>query len=158
LPPCSALFVFPKTVGVGQDPHALPAVGSADVVSTHHERPAGVTCRFQVAEHPVSASIAESRYVLSENPTGSELANETMELAPEPASLSVDPGSLSGAGDVLAGEASGDAINPGNPICSQYFGIERPYVVVDRYPRPVFRQYFTREILALAEGDGLEAA
>lgn len=37
----------------GDNPHTLPAVWRPNVVSTHHERPAGVARRVQVSEHLV---------------------------------------------------------------------------------------------------------
>jgi len=51
--------------------------------STHHERPAGVACRLQVGEHPVSASSSKARYILSEDPRRSELGDDSGELKEE---------------------------------------------------------------------------
>jgi hypothetical protein len=71
---------FPSLAsGVGQssdDPDPISPVGSADVTSTHHERPAGVASLLQPAKDDVSASTAESRDVLNENPIGSHLLHD----------------------------------------------------------------------------------
>lgn len=100
-------------VAVGHDPDAVPLVWGADMTSTHHERPAGVARLLQVIEDSVCASSSESRYVLSKDPTWSELADDVDELAPEAGALAVEARALPRARDVLAGEAAGDEIDMG---------------------------------------------
>jgi hypothetical protein len=51
--------------------------------STHHDRPSGVAASFQVREHPIAASAAERRNVLSDDPSGSELVDDAVHLGPE---------------------------------------------------------------------------
>jgi hypothetical protein len=79
--------------------------------STHHERPAGVVRRLQVAEDDICAATAQSRYVLDEHPAWPELADDAGELAPEAAPPAGDPDALSRCGDVLAGEAATDEVD-----------------------------------------------
>jgi len=49
------------TPAMGRDPRSVSLVRGADMLSTHHERPAGVAFVFQVPDDPVSSSSAESR-------------------------------------------------------------------------------------------------
>jgi hypothetical protein len=79
--------------------------------STHHERPAGVARRLQVAEHGICAATAQSRHVLDEHVAWPELANDASELAPEAAAESGDADAPARGGDVLAGKAAGDEID-----------------------------------------------
>ena len=79
----------------------------AEVTSVHHERPAGVARRFQAAEDDVGSPSAEMSDVLSEYPTGSQLAHEPQHLPPQSAALAVHALLGSCAADVLAGEAAG---------------------------------------------------
>ena len=69
--------------GVTQSPddeHPVPAVGSSDVSSTHHERRAGVPAFLQRSEHFIRAPSAESRDVLKQYPTGSHLRHDPQKL------------------------------------------------------------------------------
>jgi hypothetical protein len=79
-----------------------------DSPSTHHDRPDLVPEFFQVSEYAVSASHSESRYVLSEHPTGSDFSNDSEHFEPEAAPFARDARAFAGRGDVLAGEPSGD--------------------------------------------------
>lgn len=54
----------------------------ADVVSTHHERPALVTRILQPAENGVSASMVESRHVLNNAPMWSGVSNNPEHVEP----------------------------------------------------------------------------
>ena len=65
-------LLLPSTaLGVGHDPNSVSPVRGSDMASTHHERPCGVVCCLQIAEHFVSCDSSEARDVLSEHPTGS---------------------------------------------------------------------------------------
>jgi hypothetical protein len=97
--------------GVGDDPDPVPAVGSASVTSTHHERPSGVACLVQIVKDPVSALSSEARHVLNEAPSGSHTSHQPGELRPESGPISVKPSAQSRDGDVLAGESSGDEVD-----------------------------------------------
>jgi hypothetical protein len=81
------------------------------VSSTHHERPAGVARRLQVAEDGICTATAQSRHVLDEHPAWTEFADDAGELPPEAAAESGDPDAPAGGGDVLAGEAASDEID-----------------------------------------------
>jgi hypothetical protein len=96
---------------VGHDPDPIASMRGADMSSTHHQRPAGVTSGLQVSENPVSAVSSEARDVLNENPLGSQLSHQPRELAPESASLAVDACSEPSGTDILAGEPSCDEIH-----------------------------------------------
>jgi hypothetical protein len=68
---------------VGNNPDPLASVGRAGMESTHHDRPSGVAASFQVREHPVAASAAESRNILSDDPSGSGFLDDAVHLDPE---------------------------------------------------------------------------
>jgi hypothetical protein len=140
----------------GDNPHPLATVRGSNVVSTHHERPAGVAFRFQIFEHPVSSESAEARHVLSEHPTGSHLSHDPEHLAPQPGAcggvVRAEAGSLAGKGYVLAGKSSGHKVN-----CSDIGPPERAHVGVDRDAGPVVLEHRAAEGLDLAEGHRAEA-
>jgi hypothetical protein len=99
---------------VGHDEHPLSSVRRTGMDSTHHERPAGVPEFFQVTEDDIGSPSAESRDVLSDDPTGSGFSNNPKHLFPESTSFSFDPGTLPGARYVLAREAPHDRIDRAN--------------------------------------------
>jgi hypothetical protein len=100
--------------GVGNqssdDEDSLSPVRRANVVSPHHERPDGVSARFQVFDDPVSSESAEARHVLSDQPSGSHFAHQPEELRPEPAFVGVAL-PASGDADGLAGESSDQSVS-----------------------------------------------
>jgi len=103
------------TSGVTQvscdDEHPLASVRGADVVSTHHERPAGVAFRFQSTAHDIRAASTERRHVLSNDPTGSHFAHEPQVLEPQSAAGAVEAGAFPCDADVLAGKATDDGVD-----------------------------------------------
>jgi hypothetical protein len=105
---------FSELRGVAQspdDPDAVAAVRGADVASTHHERPAGVARRLQVAEDGIRAATAQSRHVLDEHPAWAEFADDAGELAPEAAAVAREANAPTCGGDILAGEAARDEVD-----------------------------------------------
>jgi hypothetical protein len=128
-----------------------------NVVSTHHERPAGVARRFQVLEHLVGcsnsrllkAASSDARHVLSNDPTGSEFANESGELGPQ-VTLVLLGLALSRDRVRLAGEAADDGVDS---LSHKLSCAEPSNVVMDGHPRPVRREHFAGERLDLAECD-----
>ncbi len=95
---------------MGHEEDPLATVRRSNIVSTHHERPYGVTARLQVLYDPVSAESAEARDVLSNHPSGSHLAHQPVELRPEPPLVLVSL-PAPGAGDGLAGESSDQSVS-----------------------------------------------
>jgi hypothetical protein len=137
---------------VGHEPDPLPPVRGTNVVSTHHERPAGVACCFQVLDDFVSRESSDARDVLSNDPTGSELADESGEVRPEVALVRLRL-LLSGNGEGLTGEAPAyDIDSSGNRL-----SCERSHVSMNWHPRPVMREDFSREQLNFAKRNCLEA-
>lgn len=85
----------------------------ADVSSTHHERPAGVARRFQIAEDDICPATAQRRHVLDEHPAWPEFADDAGDLPPEATPVPVfEAGAFPRRRDILAGEAAGDEIDP----------------------------------------------
>lgn len=125
--------------------------------STHHERPSGVACSFQVGEDDVSPATAESRDILSDDPTRSDFLDEPEHLFPESGTLAFDPGTLAGRRDVLAGEAAADDIGM-DPFFDQSSLGEGPHVLEERDGRPVLAEDASGMGLGLAKSDRLESA
>ncbi len=88
-------------------------------VTTHHARPAGVVCSFQVTEHDVSAVSFEVRNVLNKDPIWSDFSDDSGILEPESASFEESAffPACSDA-EVLAGEAAADEVDWGEVVFS----------------------------------------
>jgi hypothetical protein len=146
-----------EAVSVGNKPSALSSMWSSDVDSTHHKRFAGVVDLFQVSDDPVSAASSESRAVLNDDETGSNLGDEASVFAPEAGAVSVESGATTRKADVLAGEASADDIS-GNSICPKLISRERPNVLIDWHLRPMLAEHGAAIGFDLAERDRAEAS
>lgn len=109
-----------------------------DVVSTHHERPAGVTERLQVAEDEISAATAQAGHVLADDPPWAQFSDEAGVLGPE-VSRVVCAFALAGDAPGLAREPSDDGVNlstSGHNISC----LDVSHIAPPRYIRPVFCQ------------------
>lgn len=96
----------------GDNPHPLATVGRSNVVSTHHERPAGVARRVQIREHLVRCCSAEARDVLSQHPSGSKLAHHPCEFGPQvPLVFAPLPGACDRVWLAWSWEAAGHNVN-----------------------------------------------
>lgn len=62
----------------------------AGIVSTHHERPAGVADRFQLCGERVIAESSQARAVLKASPNRSDFVDETDGFPEQAGSVSVD--------------------------------------------------------------------
>lgn len=81
----------------------------ADVLSTNHERPAGVADRLHCAEHGIRASSSEISAVLKSKPTRADFSHDSDRLEIEARSRAFDALALGvGAADILARGASDD--------------------------------------------------
>ncbi len=94
--------------------------------STHHERRAGVPEFFQRSENVVSASSAQSRDVLNEQPRGSEFSDDAPHLPPQAGSGCVDTAALARGGDILTGETACDEIHSGNIVSVEFSHVGEP--------------------------------
>ncbi|BGE85118.1 hypothetical protein Ms3S1_15540 [Methylosinus sp. 3S-1] len=93
------------------DPHSLSFVIGADMVSTHHERPSGVSDLLQCAEHSVCAASSEARDIFKSDPTRSQISDEADGREEEPGALAVDSlAARVGCARVLAGRASDEQV------------------------------------------------
>lgn len=113
---------------VRENENALPFERRTEKFSTHHGRPAGVACSFQVREDLVSGDIFEVRNVLNEDPTGSEFSDDSCVFVPETAppveSALLAPGSDA---EVLAGEAAADEIDWLEVVLADAFDVEESW-------------------------------
>ncbi len=143
--------------GVGQYENSLAPVGRAGVGSAHHERPAGVTQRFQPGADPVRAADAQSRAVLSHHPTGSQLGDEALHLVPEDTAGAVKSAALPGRADILAGKPAADEVGSVDAVRAQALDIEPAHIVVERDAGPVPGEDAAAPEVSLAEGDSLHS-
>lgn len=118
--------------------------------STHHERPCGVICCFQVIEYPVRSESSQVRNVLSDDPIWSAFSDEPGKLAPKPAALAVDAGAAARLRNILAGEAAGDEID-GNSIGSKALRGKAADVGKDWRIGPVMGEDSSAEVVGFAE-------
>jgi hypothetical protein len=125
--------------------------------STHHERPSGVACSFQVAEDPIRAATAESRDILSDDPTWLDFADNSRILRPQPGPSPFDARALAGARDILAGEAAADEVDGSDAVLLEPLRREGPDVVVEPGFRPVLAEDSPGIPILFAEGDGVHA-
>lgn len=98
-------------VRVGDEPEAVPLVRGANGGSWDAIPLRVIPERGQVPENAVEPPRAESWDVLHDRISGAKLANDPSELRPKTRAGSVDPGSLAGEADVLAGEATADQVH-----------------------------------------------
>jgi hypothetical protein len=153
LPPAS------DASGVDSDkPHALPLVRGADIVSTHHERPAGVAESLQFNEEPVDASSSEARAVLKSAPTRPALSDDADGLEEQAGALAVDAAALGvrGAG-VLAWGGADDDIGEADAIGNKSSCPEGSHVIVEPRVGEVPAEDGAAPRVDFAGGDGSEA-
>jgi len=118
------------TAAVGQHEEPLSLVGGTHVRSSKADGGAFVAVLFEGAED-VGKSASCASDVLPEDDRGLALVGNAEPLEEESASGTVEPGLLSGNGEVLAGAAESDAIHRATPRAA----IERGNVVPDRSRR-----------------------
>jgi hypothetical protein len=140
MPGCSALTV----VGVRQssnDPHPMPSMGRADVLSTDHERPTGVAASFQCSEHPVSAESSEARHVFNDEKNGSQSPDEPEHLPPgKPAARPLAKSrAFARNADVGTHKAADDRVNA-TAGTSNSINCDRSDITPPRKIGPVLRQ------------------
>jgi hypothetical protein len=118
------------TFVVRKDEDPLPFERRTESFKTHHGRPAGVACSFQVRADPVSADILEVRNVLNEYPSGLEFADDAGVFDPEDGSVADVESALLTSGspaEVLAGEATADEIDWFEVAATDAFDVEESW-------------------------------
>jgi hypothetical protein len=147
----------PPTVGVGNNPNAIPFMGRAKSSNWYAVPLRIIPERGQVSENTVKPSTKQSCDVLQQYELGSKVANEAAYFGPQTRSGAVKSSAFSGEADVLAGEPAADDID-GNSVSGQSVGCEFSNVMVAGNLGPVLLEDAAGELLDLAKGDGLEAA
>jgi len=99
-----------QALGVGNNPDAVSSVRGVDGASWNNKRPNGVTFAFQVSKRAVEFHLNEPSNVLSNDPTGPKLFDNSKHFRPEVTRV-VSASLLSGGGKRLAGEAAGDEVD-----------------------------------------------
>jgi len=115
--------------------HTAASLGHSVVLSVEHPIGPPIPEFFQRPEDgshvPSSVRRQKSRDVLDENPSGSNLINDTHELVEESAPLASQPSTASSHAEVLAGESSSDKVNSFNVTS------ERGHIVIKNSIGPV---------------------
>jgi hypothetical protein len=147
---------------VPDDPDAMTPMRCANMLSTHHGRPHGVSFLFQASEHGVSTASSESRNVLKEKPSRSHFTHDPVQLPPQPRFLGwcgfgADPLAFTGDTEVLAGESAGDPIDSSasfpNRFCCNILDVSP-----SRQAGPVLLQDRIAEFVDLALTGDLDAS
>jgi hypothetical protein len=140
-------------VGHHEDPVA--PVRGTDACSRKYERPDGVAFTLQVSAHAVERQSDEPRHVLSNNPTGPELAHDSKHLRPEPAVIaraSLEPGT----GEGLAREPAREERGLADPGSTEGIGGDGADIAPPRHLGPVPFENREREVGVLDLPDGAE--
>lgn len=135
------------------DPNPLSDVRCVDGCSRNNNRPPGVAVAFQVSEHLVEPQGDVTSNVLSNDPSGSDFANNSAHCRLEVARV-IGAGSLACVAERLAWIASGDHVDRSDSVGSKPGSVKVSNVVIDRHLRPVLRQHAPAERVDLAERDG----
>lgn len=119
---------MPVVVGVGNDPHSLPTMGGADVMSSEHTPSRIEPHCGKVFEDSDKSASTQVRGVFDKNVRRLNFVDDAGEMRPESALRAFDTPTLAGGADVLARESSRDDINVSTPRPS----VEGPHIVPDR--------------------------
>lgn len=95
-----------RGVGHAHDPASFASMRRSNVISTHHDRPAGVGDSFQLFTYPVNAASSEPSAVLNEEPRGSYSVDEPKPIVPQAGPFPVEAFAGPRERDVLAGETA----------------------------------------------------
>nr|WP_051110401.1 hypothetical protein [Longispora albida] len=119
--------------------HAIPEVGQRPEDGAHVAPAAG-------CEQPDD--------VLGEQPGGAQLVDEPGELEEQPASGAVEPGAVTGGGEVLAGPTGGDeqVVSPGRESCPEIMCSYLADVAEHRQLGEAVRQHAPRGFVDLDGG------
>jgi len=128
-------------------------VRGVDGCSRNNKRPPGVAIGLQISEHLVEPQGDVTSNVLSNDPSGSDFANNSAHFRPEVARV-LRASLLAGVRERLAGVASADDINWANAVGSKPSCREASHVVVAGNVGPVLGEDGTTERLDLTERDG----
>jgi hypothetical protein len=128
-------------------------VDSSDTASWNNKRPCGVAFGFQASETSVDPHSDESINVFSNDPRGSDFANNSKHLKPEARTLAGQPDPFPRLADVLTGKSTG---NEGSCF-SISVSVNCSNIIKNRHPRPVSCQYLLAVFVLLAEAYGFKA-
>jgi len=95
---------------MGHNPDSLAAMARIDGASWYIGRPAGVAFRLQVSTHTVERHADDTRHILTQDPTGPKVSDDSKHLRPE-VTVIRRASSLSGKTERLAGETTADEVN-----------------------------------------------
>lgn len=124
-----------------------------DGCSRNNNRPPGVAVGLHVREHLVEPQGDVTNNVFSNDPSGSDFANNSAHFRPEVTRV-LRSSLLSGVRERLAGVTSADDIDGTDSVGSKSSCGEGSHVVVTGDARPVLGEDGTTERLDFAERDG----
>jgi hypothetical protein len=127
--------MFAFAVGVGNDPDPVAPVRGANGASRYAVPLRIKPARGQVPENTVNPSGEKSSNVLDHHVPRSKLANQSCVLGPKTRAFPVEPCSLTGVGEVLAGESAGEDVDPRDGV-----GSDVPDIRHAKHCRPVLRK------------------
>jgi hypothetical protein len=131
----------------------LSDVRGVDGCSRNNKRPPGVAIGLQISEHLVEPQGDVTSNVLSNDPSGSDFANNSAHFRPEVTRV-LRASLLAGVRERLAGVAATDDIDGADAIGSKASCGEASHVLVTGHVGPVLAEDGTTERLDLTEGNG----
>lgn len=142
---------------VSDDPDSVTTVRRANMGSGDTMPFRIIPDRIECPEKDFQSSTAKLWGVFEDGKPGPDLADDTDEFPPQAGSGSINASASTSDRDVLAGEASCEAID-GNAVSSQNIGSEISDIMIARNSRPVLLEGVSRRGFDFAECDRLEAA
>jgi hypothetical protein len=119
--------LWARQVG-SKDDNPWPPVPSAEVASSNHVRPAGVTDRVQRVRDPVIASSLDESAVLSNEPTRSDFIDDADGVIEEV--VGVEASTAADGGVLAAGRGARNKINLGDAVGAEALAAEGSEVIV----------------------------
>jgi hypothetical protein len=129
---------LPFTEGVGQEEHPLSSVGGPDISGLDPGDLHFVTVLGQPSGHDVQRPPKESSHVLDDDGLRLRRFDDPRVLPPQSGPLTVEPGSLAGEGEVLAGEPTAQDVDRRGVV-------ELPDIGVPLDAGPVLREHCPAE-------------
>jgi hypothetical protein len=146
--------------GVGNNPDTVPSVDRADGCSWYNKRPCGVTFHFQVSKHVVESQRDDSSNVFSNNPSGSDFADESKHFWPE-ITVIFFAKALPCNGERLAWKSAANEVDwmliANHPVLLQLFSRQLPDIAVNWDTWKVLLQYLLAKGVDFAKSHGLHS-
>ena len=158
--PCVAFFGLSASlvVTVGNNPHSIPSVRSADGGSGYTVPFRIIPDRSEPAEADVQSSRSKGSDVFGDEVARARFLDDPEHFKPESGPLTVEPGTFAGDADILARETAAHDVNARNTDGSKSVGADLSDVIENRNVGPVATENPPGVIVSFTECNGSETA